>query len=244
MKEEKLNEFVRENKTVYNFYNENVLHEIVNSIQENIKFAFLIERHKERELIPKLFLSEDFEDIDSNKTHQYNQPLIYISLKKRVPVSTNPRNNNNTFGHSNIISGMPKFFKQYQEDGAIYESALMNFDNQFELVLLTKNIKEQLEVLNILERALNIYSNIIKSNTIAVAGITSIIGEGKKTSDNLTKTVINFEVRTNEIVKIDKNYILKGYRIYTDEFETGSGEIKNDKEWEEYPKDGEYIDFP
>lgn len=240
---EKLNKFVTENENTYNFYNENILHNLIENIQDNINFAFLIEKNKDR-INPKLILSEDFEDIESNKTIEYKQPILYISLKKRSPVSSNESNSNKTFAHSNIISGIPRFIKKEKDqNGNFYEYSLMSFDNSFQLILFTKTIKEELEVLNILERSLNIYSNIIKPEYVIASGITSIETKDKKTKEQLTKTIISFEVRTKEVVKIDKNYILKGYKIFTNEFETGSGEIVNDN-WEEYPIDDDYIQFP
>ena len=120
----------------------------------------------------------------------------------------------------------------------------MTYDNRFELILLTKNIKEQLEMINILERALNVYSNVIRKDSIIASGIVSIKSSSKKTNDQLTKTVIELDVRTKEIVEIDKNYILVGYKIFTNEYETGSGYINKEDNWEEYPKDGDFIEFP
>jgi hypothetical protein len=244
MNVEKLNEFVLEYNNVYKFNNENILHNLIETIQTNINFAFALESDKKEKLFPKLVLSEDYEDIASNITHSYKQPNIYISLKNRSPISEDQSNKFKTFSHSNIISGIPRFYKREQIDDKIYEYANMCFDNRFELILLTKNIKEQLELINILERALNIYSNIIKSNYIIASGITSIQSSAKKTDDSLTKTIITFEIRTTEVVTIDKNYILTGYKIFTNELTTGSGEINDNNEWEDYPENGEYISFP
>lgn len=244
MNELKLNKFINEYNGTFKFKNENILHEIVNSIQTNINFAFALEVEKRDNFFPKLILSEDFEDIASNKTNAYKQPMIYIALKERKSVSADNSNTFQTFAQTNVISGIPRFFKTQKKGDKTIEYASMTYDNRFELILLTKNIKEQLEMINILERALNVYSNVIRKDSIIASGIVSIKSSSKKTNDQLTKTVIELDVRTKEIVEIDKNYILIGYKIFTNEYETGSGYINKEDNWEEYPKDGDFIEFP
>lgn len=238
-----LEKYINQYKGSYKFYHETIIWELVNEVQKYIDFAFKIENH-EKNIIPRLILAEDPNDQDSNLTKTYIRPALYISLEKRNPFSADPSNMNKTFVHNNLISGVPRYSKvvQGETNDIKYEYSTMNYDNQFKMVLITKTVKEQMKIINILERALSVYSSFLRNGPIIACGITSIASDCKKLKNETVKTTITFQMRTRELLKIDKNYIIEGYKIYSHEYETGSGELKNE-EWIKYPKEEKYKEF-
>ena len=234
MYNKELNTYVKKYKGKYQYYNKNILFDIVQQIQNIIEFSFEIEDY-DPQLLPKLVLAQENIDTDSNKTTAYTKPQLYISLKKRAPVSNDYANSSQTFADANAISGYPRFQKnETREDGRLITHSLMTYDNHLKMVLITKTVKEQLELINILERGLNIYSTLIQPPFITVCGIVSVESNDEKTKTNTMKTIINFHVRTREVVDIDKSYINMGYRIYSGQYHTASGELDKNGTWQNY----------
>lgn len=230
MYRKELEKYINEYKGQYLYSNPNILLDIIAYIQKVIEFTFMMEKHSP-DSIPKLELGEEHQDTESNKTNAYEGPKLYISLHKRVPVSSNQKNNNQTFADGNLISAYPRYeTRTLDEDNEIVSQSLMTFDNHLKMVLVTKTYKEQLKIINILERGLNIYSQLILAPFIFVCGIVSIESEGKKEKDDTLHTTINFHVRSKEVVEIDKSYFIVGYRIFSGQYYTESGELVNG-EW-------------
>lgn len=202
-------------------------------------YAFAIEK-TDKKIIPKLYLGEDDSDKKTEETSIYTGPTLHISLGRRAACGTNAQSNFDFFT-GNVISGAPKYkkdnFKTGDTPDSEYEgeTALVITDNEIIFILKTRTIKEQFQIINILERALNIYCRSILSEFVYLCGVKDIKSEKLKDEQKLETMTINFQIRLKEILKIDRSFILKSFNIFSgkeDSFEYSSGQIKNEK-WEE-----------
>lgn len=237
----KLIKYVEEYMGMYKYTNPDILFDLTDEIQNIIQFTFTIEPQK-RKIIPKLKLGTPDEEIDSSRTVEYRGPELYIKLNKRRPVGSN-KTDVKTF-EGNLIAGVPRFSKQViLEDGRQIERKYIKYDNEFQLILVTKTTKEALEFIPLIERALNVNSRLIMPSFIDVSGIIETKTLENENTDKTIRTQILYQIRSQETVDIDNSYILKGYQIFANELETGSGAIVND-EWKNNKEDGEFVEFP
>lgn len=241
----KLDEFVNEYRDVYKFDNYNILFDLIDEIQNIIDFTFSVEISKEQ-IMPQLKLGEPDDEIDSSKTQEYKKPLLFINLQKRKSVGMTGNSNDvkyKTF-HNNLVAGVPKFAREIElADKRKVQKAVMYYDNQFTLTLITKTVKEAMEFIPLIERGLNINSRAIMPNFIEVSGITNIETIERKENDKTVRTKITYEVRSREELIIDNSYILVGYQIHNGDVEFKSGSIQNGT-WIENQEDGEFEKFP
>lgn len=227
-----LKKYIEKYKETYTYENPNSLSDLIRELQKYITFAFNIEGKTP----PKLILNNT-PDKKGETTLAYSEPLLYISLSKRI--SRNIENTKNTFQDAHLTSGYPKNIKKINisSDGKneyFVDQAIIETDNELLLSLKTKTVKEQFEYINTLERALNIYANKIKSKLIVACGIKMISTENEINSQGLIVSNITFHVLLREIIIIDETYILKGFEIYDGKDITfATGKLINDK-WQEY----------
>lgn len=217
---DKLKALIKDFQTTYKFDNPNVLLDVIQNLQTVIDFAFEIEldlkKHK-----PKLMLGESKEDEQSNKTLVYDSPLIFITLKKRAYSGSLGKSTHELF-QGNLASAVPKFEKKFyldknNNDNFIYKSVIQT-DNELLLRLKTKTIKEQLVIINILERSLNVYCRRILSNFISFCAIKEITTDSSQDKDEMYTTNILFQLRLNEELEIDDTYLLKAFSVYCGEY--------------------------
>jgi hypothetical protein len=235
----KLNELRKE----IDFKNPKILEDIMIFFQKVIVLAVSLEEVDEK-LIPRLVLGEEPVDLDSSKTREYTQPIMYLTLTRRASTGVNDRTLTDLFSN-NLISGIPKFDqmvkKRVDEEDGTYEeydvvSTMFKTDNELCLSLKTKTVKEQLTLLPVLERALNIYSQIVKPTFIDVCGVKNIATEPKKDETDFETAKITFQLRAVEQVVFDDTYIVRGFEIISKDLEyegikTNSGQIDESGKW-------------
>lgn len=217
---DKLKTLILDFQTSYKFDNKNVLLDVINNLQRVIDFAFEIELDLKTNK-PKLVLGEIKEDEQSNKTLVYDTPTIYITLKKRAYSGSLGRTSHELF-QGNLASAVPKFEKKVYLDkndneNFIYKSVIQT-DNELLLRLKTKTIKEQLIIINILERALNVYCRKILSGFISFCAIKEIETEKSQDKDEMYTSNIKFQLRLNEELEIDDTYLLSAFSVYCGDF--------------------------
>lgn len=217
---DKLKLLVQQFQDTYKFDNKNVLLDVIENLQRVIDFAFELELDL-KELKPKLVLGETKEDDQSNKTLAYDNPTLYISLKKRAYSGSLGRTTHELF-QGNLASAVPKFEKKIYLDkddneNYIYK-AVIQTDNELLLRLKTKTIKEQLTIVNILERALNVYCRKILNSFISFCAIKDIEADKNQDKDEMYTTNIKFQLRLNEELEVDDTYLLKAFSVYCGEY--------------------------
>lgn len=223
--------------------NPEILKEIVQFFQKVITLAINLE-NIDTNMSPRLVLGEEPVETDSSKTREYDRPTIYISLARRAPTGVNNNTMVDLFSN-NLISGIPKFDrvvrkKIIDENGTVEEydvlSSLFKTDNEIILSLKTKTVKEQLTLLPLLERALNLYSQPVKPYFVDVCGIKNIETLTRKDNTSFETAKITFQLRILEQVTFDDTYILKGFEILgnDEDFQgiiTNTGKIDETGNW-------------
>jgi hypothetical protein len=189
--------------------NPNILLDFIEELQKVIEFTFELEGFDKK---LEMVLGEERKEQSSETTLAYKGPTLFISLARRSSTGTNKESLVDLF-KGNLISGVPKFrTEQDKDDGTQF--ALINTDNELKLVLKTKTVKEQFEVINILERSLNVYSPILLRNFVQLCGVTEIKTEDASDKADLYTSTISFQARLKEIVEINRTFILKYFEIY------------------------------
>ncbi|MGL5715862.1 MAG: hypothetical protein ACRCX2_22785 [Paraclostridium sp.] len=230
-------------RSTIEFTNPNILKNIVQFFQKVILLSVELEG-LDKTLTPKLVLGEEPNEVDSSKTLDYERPMMYLTLVRRASTGVNNDTLKDLFSN-NLMSGIPKFDRKVakiekdeegnEEEYYILES-MTKTDNELCLSLKTKTVKEQLVLLPMLERALNIYSQIVKPTYIDVCGIKSIKTETKKDASDFETAKIFFQLRVVETVLVDDTYIIKGFEIIGNDSEfagvtTNSGQIDENNNW-------------
>ncbi|MGL6098608.1 MAG: hypothetical protein ACRC0G_03170 [Fusobacteriaceae bacterium] len=231
-------------RTSITFNNPNILKNIVEFFQKVILLSVELEG-LDRTLTPRLVLGEEPNEVDSSKTLEYERPVMYLTLVRRMSTGVNNETLKDLFSN-NLMSGIPKFDRkvvkriegQEDEEDEEYEvlESMTKTDNELCLSLKTKTVKEQLVLLPMLERALNIYSQIVKPSYVDVCGVKSVSTKPKKDATDFETANIFFQLRVIETVTVDDTYILKGFEIIGNDSEfsgvTGSnGKIDENNNW-------------
>ena len=217
---DKLKAMVLDFQSSYKFDNKNILLDVIDNLQKVIDFAFEIELDLKKNK-PRLVLGEIKEDEQSNKTLIYDNPTIYITLKKRAYSGSLGRSTHELF-QGNLASAVPKFEKKIyldenNDENFIYK-AVIQTDNELLLRLKTKTIKEQLIIINILERALNVYCRKILKSFISFCAIKEIITEKSQDKDEMYTSDIKFQFRLNEELEVDDTYLLSAFSVYCGDY--------------------------
>lgn len=215
----------------YEYSKETILFDTIEEIQKILDFAFYLKGYNNT---PQLILDEDVSEEENTKTKPYKQPLLFISLNKRAyaPMDSNSKK---LFTHAEeLLASVPTVYKRYEYYDEItkqkipFKSLIFRSDNEFTLTLKTKTVKEQLEIINILEKSLNVYSRLFHSEFINHLGISKIEKKERKDKNELKVAVIYFQVRLNEVIAFNDTYLLEAFRIFSgreDIFEIdGSGD--------------------
>ncbi|MGL5714995.1 MAG: hypothetical protein ACRCX2_18410 [Paraclostridium sp.] len=242
-KEKLLRKYIENNPQKYSFNNPEILLNIIEELQKVIKYAIIVEG-VDQSLVPKLILGDEPDDVESNKTQTYEKPVLSVSLSRRMSAGTNERTLTKLFDN-NLIAGTPKYIRKvkgepdmFGEQENLYEQGVYFTDNELCLTLKTKTVKEQLKIINILERALNIYARQLIGNFIVVCGIKEINTEEKKDNKKFETAKILFHMRLKEIVNMDSLSLIRGFQIFTSNeniLDIYSGKIKEDGTWEDNP---------
>lgn len=231
---EKLELFLDKFSGIYKHHNENILWNAIEFIQTLLEFSFMVEEYKN---IPSFHLGEDYQESDTVKTKVYEKPMIFLKLNKRCYAPVNDENRK-LFANSEILlASYPSLFhdaiKEIKKpDGTIskhpYKTGLFYSDNEFLLTLKTRTLKEQYEILNILERTFNIYAKKLYPDIALACGIVRMESKELKDKDDLKTIKIYFQMRLKEIIDYDNTYLLKAFYIFAgkdDIFEIdGSGD--------------------
>lgn len=216
----KLNFYLDKFAGIYEHHNKNILWNSIEFIQTLLEFSFRVENFPNT---PKFFLGEDKEEDDTTKTKPYEKPLIFLKLNKRCYAPVNDENRK-LFANSEVLLAsfpvlphtMEKEIKN--EDGTItkhpYQSGLFYSDNEFLLTLKTRTLKEQYEILNILERTFNIYAKKLYPDMMLACGIVRMESKELKDKDDLKTINIYFQLRLKEIIDYDETYLLKAFYIF------------------------------
>jgi hypothetical protein len=234
---DKLKEYLAEHDNEYIFKNPNILSDVIVHFQDLMEYAFHVEGIEEN-MQPKMILGEENVDNESEKTRTYEQPVLSITLSKRMSCGTNDKSLTGLF-HNNLIAGVPKFIhkvKKIEDEEIEFEQGVFFTDNELCLTLKTKTVKEQIVLINLIERALNIYSATIRPDFVVVCGIKEIKTESKKDSINFETAKIYFQLRLKEIVNIDRLFLLRGFKIFTGqdkEIEVSNGKLDKEGNWQD-----------
>ena len=222
-KKKKLQELIKKHKDTFVFHRPNILVDLVDEIQKLLEFAFLIEQYP----FPKIILGEDIKENDTTKSLDSDNGPIFIKLNKRSYHTQSESDNQRMFQSEKVIlASSPKFsnsIRLQERDGIKEEIPIreeMFFsDNEFIFTLKTKTLKQQFEILNILERTLNIYVKRIAESFVSVSGISEIKSVPRKDKDELETLEIHYQFRLKEISIYNRYYLLEAFRIAYGKFE-------------------------
>lgn len=222
-KKKKLQELIEKHKDTFVFHRPNILVDLVDEIQKLLEFAFLIEQYP----FPKIILGDDIKENDTTKSLDSDNGQIFIKLNKRSYHTQSESDNQRMFQSEKVIlASSPKFsnsIRLQERDGIKEEIPIreeMFFsDNEFIFTLKTKTLKQQFEILNILERTLNIYVKRISENFVSVSGISEIKSVPRKDKDELETLEIHYQFRLKEISIYNRYYLLEAFRIAYGKFE-------------------------
>ena len=222
-KKKKLQELIEKHKDTFVFHRPNILVDLVDEIQKLLEFALLIEQYP----FPKIILGDDIKENDTTKSLDSDNGQIFIKLNKRSYHTQSESDNQRMFQSEKVIlASSPKFsnsIRLQERDGIKEEIPIreeMFFsDNEFIFTLKTKTLKQQFEILNILERTLNIYVKRISENFVSVSGISEIKSVPRKDKDELETLEIHYQFRLKEISIYNRYYLLEAFRIAYGKFE-------------------------
>lgn len=216
----KLQYYLEKFSGIYKHHNENILWNAIEFIQTLLEFSFLMEEY---ENTPIFYLGEDYKEEDTTMTKVYKNPMIFLKLNKRCYAPVNDENRK-LFANSEILlASYPSLFhdafKEIKKtDGTIskhpYKTGLFYSDNEFLLTLKTRTLKEQYEILNILERTFNIYAKKLYPDMMLACGIVRMESKELKDKDSLKTMNIYFQMRLKEIIDYDNTYLLKAFYIF------------------------------
>ena len=213
-------------KGTLQFENPNILKDFIRQFQQMLEFSFALEEMTEDER-PELQIGKDIKDDENTSVSQTLKNKVSIMLSKREFCGENSASKEDLFT-GNLISGSLKFRKSLEEAPHV-KKAMFRSDNEFNIVLKTKTVKAQLELLNILEKSLNIHSRTILADFIDVCGIRSVDVEGDLDKDKMYTANILFQARLKESALVDDSYLLEAFKIAVGEnLEYSSGkEVSN-----------------
>lgn len=222
-KKKKLQELIEKHKDTFVFHRPNILVDLVDEIQKLLEFAFLIEQYP----FPKIILGDDIKENDTTKSLDSDNGQIFIKLNKRSYHTQSESDNQRMFQSEKVIlASSPKFSNsiRLQERNGVKEEIpireeMFFSDNEFIFTLKTKTLKQQFEILNILERTLNIYVKRISENFVSVSGISEIKSVPRKDKDELETLEIHYQFRLKEISIYNRYYLLEAFRIAYGKFE-------------------------
>lgn len=219
-RKKRLKRFLEKYNGAYTLHSPKPLLEVVQFLQSLLEFSFTIDSYDKT---PKIILGEEKDEEDNTKTREYKQPLLFIKLLKRgyAPVDDDSRK---LFKNSEVLlASTPTMYSTCQDevenpDGTknslIYKTGFFYSDNEFILTLKTKNLMEQYNIINTLEKTFNIYAKHFFHTLILASGITKIECKELKDKDDLKTANIYFQLRLKEIVKFDDTYLLKAFNIF------------------------------
>lgn len=220
-REKKIKKYLKEFSGIYKPHAENVLWNAIEFIQTLLEFSFLVDEY---ENTPDFYLGEDYKEEDNTKTKTYKKPMIFLKLNKRCYAPVNDENRKLFANTEILLASFPNLFHDTvkeikNDDGTItkhpYKTGLFYSDNEFLLTLKTKTLKEQYEILNILERTFNIYAKKLYPDMMLACGIVRMESKELKDKDSLKTMNIYFQMRLKEIIDYDNTYILKAFYIFS-----------------------------
>lgn len=220
-REKKLNFYLDKFAGIYQHHNKNILWNTIEFIQTLLEFSFKVEQC---ESMPKFYFGEDKAEDDTTKTKIYEKPLIFLKLNKRCYAPVNDENRKLFANAEVLLASFPTLQHTLerdieQPDGTIikhpYKSSIFYSDNEFLLTLKTKTVKEQYEILNILERTFNIYAKKLYPDMMLACGIVRMESKELKDKDDLKTMNIYFQMRLKEIVDYDNTYLLRAFYIFS-----------------------------
>ena len=219
-RKKKLKQFLDKFAGVYELRSPKPLLEIVQFLQSLLEFSFTIDSY---EKTPKIILGEEKDEEDNTRTREYKQPFLFIKLLKRGYAPVNDTNKKLFKNSEVLLASTPTMYstcedKIIDENGKerdiLYKTGVFYSDNEFILTLKTKNLIEQYNIINTLEKTFNIYAKHFFSNLILASGITKIECTELKDKDDLKTANIYFQLRLKEIVNFDDTYLLKAFKIF------------------------------
>lgn len=237
-----LQKLVDKYKDEFIFDRPNILLDTMDELQKLIEFAFIINK----EITPEIILGEDKLEKDTTKSLNIEDGLIYINLNKRCYHTVTDTNSTTIFNNEGVLlAGKPTFSntirieerKDLPKEIPIRKE-LFYSDNEFILTVKTNTLKQQLTIINILEKSLNVYSHRITNPFVVVCGISHIETEPHNDKDQLRTAKIYFHMRLKEESEYNNYYLIEAFRIAFDiepnEFEiynlTNSETIKKNEE--------------
>lgn len=218
---QKLNFYLDKFSGIYKHHNKNILWNTIEFIQTLLEFSFKVEQH---DIIPKFYFGEEKEEDDTTKTKIYEKPLIFLKLNKRCYAPVNDENRKLFTNSEVLLASFPVMqhtmeHKIQKDDGTIikhpYKTSIFYSDNEFLLTLKTRTLKEQYEILNILERTFNIYAKKLYPDMMLACGIVRMESKELKDKDDLKTMNIYFQMRLKEMVDYDNTYLLKAFYIFS-----------------------------
>lgn len=222
-KKDKLVKLVERYENTFIFDRPNILVDLVDEIQKLLEFSFTIEKYP----MPKIILGDDIKENDTTKSLNVDNGQIFVRLNRRSYHTQSENDVSRMFQSENVIlASSPKFTKtvriedrdNVKKEIPIREEIFFS-DNEFIFTLKTNTLKQQFQILNILERTLNIYSKKITSNFVVVSGISEIKSIQKKDKDDLETLEIYYQFRLKEISTYNDYYLLEAFRIAFGKFE-------------------------
>ena len=190
---------------------------MVEEIQQLIEFAFMVEGKE----VPKMMLGDDKNELKNESTRPDDPIQIFIKLTKRCYYNTNTEHgdkNTKMFQSSEVIlASYPTLqdFYPLKIDNEEIDTTRGVFwsDNEFLISLKTKTLKEQMEIINLLERTLNIVGKKFIKEDIQAFGIAKIEIEKKQDGDEMETAKLYFHIRVQEGVLFNKPFILEAVNI-------------------------------
>lgn len=216
---DKLNKYLNKFSGLYSAHNPNIVWDTINYLQNLLEFSFLVDGND----VPEIYLGEADLEENNNKTKTYKKPQIFLKLQKRcyAPINDTSRK---LFNNSEVLlASFPVIRKKnikikVKEDGTKeeypYHTGVFYSDNEFLLTLKTKTFKEQYEIINILERTLNIYAKKFYEKIVLASGIVRLENKEMKDKDDLKTLNIYFQIRLKEVIDIDDTFLLKAFSIF------------------------------
>lgn len=215
-----LRELVEKYKDRFIFDRPNILLDAMDELQRLVEFAFIINK----EISPVIILGEEKHEKDTTKSLPVEDGLIYINLNKRCYHTSTDTNATVLFNNEGVLlAGKPSFSnstrlehrKDLSEEIPIRKE-LFYSDNEFIFTVKTNTLKQQLKIINILEKSLNVYSHRITKPFVVVCGISHIETEPLNDKDELRTVKIYFHMRLKEECEYNNYYLIEAFKIAFD----------------------------